>query len=212
MSSERPPLPPEAFDPLLSAAAAAFDLSLSPASQSALSRYLSELDAWRRRTNLTGKLSPEELADHALESVLGATLLPHGARVVDIGSGAGFPGVPLALVRRDLLVCALEPRKKRVEFLRHVARAVPATNLEVLEGRPPALASRRFDAAVSRAVGDLAGVIVKAEFLKPGGLLLAWTTDPGGLARSLSPGFSGGEILRVPAARRKVIAAFRAVE
>jgi 16S rRNA (guanine527-N7)-methyltransferase len=210
MSSERPPLPPEDFDPLLKTPATAFGFGLSPAARASLSRYLSELDLWRRRTNLTGKLSQQDLADHALESAIGETLVPHGARVVDIGSGAGFPGVPLAIVRPDLLVCALEPRKKRVEFLRHIARAVPVSNLEVLEGRPSDLPPRRFDVAVSRAVGDLADVIGKADFLKPAGLLLAWTTDPEGLARALSSGFSQGPMIAVPGARRKVIAAFRA--
>ena len=208
MSSARAPQSPEAFEALLSAAAPTFGIELSPAARSGLARYLSQLDQWRQKTNLTGRLSTEDLAAHTLESVLGESLIPREARVVDIGSGAGFPGVPLAIVRPDLAVSPLEPRKKRVEFLRHVARAVPIPNCQPIEGRPESLPPGSFDAATCRAVGELARVLGEAAFLTPRGLFLVWTTDPKGLSKALEPVFEAGTILPVPDSRSRVIAAF----
>jgi 16S rRNA (guanine527-N7)-methyltransferase len=209
MSSARAPLSPEEFEGRLSSAAPAFGVTLSPAARAGLGRYLSELDLWRRKTNLTGRLSAEDLAAHTLESVLADTLIPHGARVVDIGSGAGFPGVPLAIARPDLTVSPLEPRKKRLEFLKHVSRAVPIPNCSPLEGRPDGLAPGSYDVAISRAVGNIAKILKDAAFLKSRGLFLAWTTDAQGLSRALAPVFDAERSLPVPTSRSKAIAVFR---
>ena len=181
MSSARAPHSPEEFEARLTSAAPTFGVALSPPVKAALGRYLSQLDHWRQKTNLMGRLSSEDLAAHTLESVLGDPLIPRGARVVDIGSGAGFPGVPLAIARPDLAVVPLEPRKKRLEFLRHVARVVPIENCTPLEGRPDSLAAGSFEVATCRAVGDLATVLGDAAFLVQKGFFVAWTTDPGAL-------------------------------
>src|SRR5262245_61450873 len=112
------PLSPEAFEPFLTAARRDLDFAVSLLVLSRLASYLSELDHWRRKVNLTGRLAPSELAEHALEAVLGSELIPHDARVVDIGSGAGLPGLPLAIARPDLDMTLVEPRQKRCAFLR----------------------------------------------------------------------------------------------
>src|SRR6266567_8656703 len=137
MSSGPEPLRPEAFRDLLEKKLAAFGLELDDQNQkrSRLARFLSELDRWRRTVNLTGRLSAEELVSHTLESAFGADLLPLLASVLDIGTGGGFPGVPLAICRPDLRWIWLEPREKRAAFLRHVARAIPVENAEVVPGR-----------------------------------------------------------------------------
>ena len=209
MSPEGAPSPPEAFRDLLAASAPAFGLSLPPDIFDGLSRFLAELDRWRRAMDLTGPLTAPELADHALESALGANLLPPGASVLDIGSGAGFPGVPLAVCRPELSVSALEPRSKRSEFLRHVSRSVPVPNLEVVRGRLESLEGGPFGAATSRAVGHVAELAGEAPFLTPEGLLLVWTTDEEALSRELSPIFRLERVERVPGSRRRAIAVFR---
>ena len=84
------PGPPEVFRRLLEDERPRFDPSLPDPVLDRLATYLAELDAWRRKVNLTGRLSARELAVHALESTLGSRLIAHGARVVDIGSGAGL--------------------------------------------------------------------------------------------------------------------------
>src|SRR6516165_1988026 len=120
------PLPPERFEELLRQADPS--PSLSPDGVDLLARYLAELDQWRRRVNLTGQLDAADLVAHAAEALLPADLLPRGGSLLDIGSGAGFPGVPLAIARRDVPVTLLEPRAKRASFLRHVIRILPLAN------------------------------------------------------------------------------------
>ena len=200
------PLPPESFRALLQNALPAFSLDLTDLQQDRLARFLAELDAWRRRVNLVGRLSSEELVSHALESALGAALLPRNGAVVDIGTGGGFPGVPLAIVLPELSVTWLEPREKRAAFLRHVARALPAGNAVVRVARAEDLPDSRFDFATSRAVGI--ETLGRIRFLGPGGGLLLWTTA----ARAAGTPPQGSElesVLPIPLSRERVIALYR---
>ena len=186
-----------------------FGLSLDEPRLLALSRYLAELDLWRRRTNLTGPMSAEDLVPHALESAFGEKLIPDGARLLDIGSGAGLPGLPLAIVRPDLAVTLLEPRGKRAAFLRHAVRAVPVANALILEERVEKLAVAGYDVATVRALGGLAGKIDRAKFLVKTGALLAWTTEPESVERALARVFSLQSVSCVPGSRRRAVALFR---
>jgi 16S rRNA (guanine527-N7)-methyltransferase len=209
MSRAAGPSPPELFRDLLESRAPDFRLTLPPSALGLLSRYLAELDLWRRKTNLTGRLDEEDLVLHTLESAMGEKFLERGARVVDIGSGAGFPGVPLAVCRPDLNMVLLEPRRKRAQFLRHVARSLPLENVLVQEGKVESLEHAYFDAATCRAIGELAQVIDCADFLKRTGVLLAWTADPQHLAESVLPVLSLDRTEHVPGSRRKTIAVYR---
>ncbi len=209
MSRGAAAFPPEEFQKLLEAEALRAGLPLYEPTLHALARYLAELDSWRRRINLTGDLAPEDLCVHALESAAGASLIPDGARVLDIGSGGGFPGVPISIARPDLSVTLLEPRGKRASFLRHVIRAVPIANASVLAERVEDLGSPDYDAATCRAVGELAELIDGASFLAPSGLLLAWTTEPQQLANALAPHFSLDQSSRLSGTDHRSIALFR---
>jgi 16S rRNA (guanine527-N7)-methyltransferase len=200
------PLPPESFRALLGNAVPAFPLVLTDLQQRRLARFLAELDAWRRRVNLTGRLSSDELVSHALESVLGAALLPPSGAVVDIGTGGGFPGVPLAIVRSELSVTWLEPREKRAAFLRHVARVLPAGNAVVRAARAEDLPDSGFDFATSRAVGI--ETLDRIRFLRPGGGLLLWTTEAR-TAGTPPQGFQLQSVLPIPLSRERVIALYR---
>ena len=203
---------PESFQALLKEHAPSFGLDLPRAALEPLARFLSELDQARRRTNLTGPLAAEELVEHALESALGERLIPQGARVIDIGSGAGFPGVPLAIVRPDIAVTPVEPRRKRIEFLEAVSRALGVSNLSSPRKSLSDLPDESADAATARAVGGIERLLGNPRFLCPGGLFLAWTTDVGSLGRLLSPLFRLDGELPVPGSRRKRIARFRREE
>ena len=201
--------PPEFFAAEIESQVPAFGLSLDPSRVALLARYLAELDHWRRRTNLTGPLSAEELVSHALESAFGEKLIPHDTRLLDIGSGAGLPGIPLAIARPDLCVTLLEPRGRRAAFLRHAARTVPVENAEILEVRVQSLEDPRYDVATARALGNLADQIGGAPFLVPGGALLAWTTDARALNAPLAGLFSLETVLPVPGSLHRVIALLR---
>ena len=173
----------------------------------ALSVYLSELDAWRRRINLTGRLSPEDLVAHALEALPGAAWIAGGERVVDIGSGAGFPAIPLAILRPEASFTLVEPVAKKAAFLRHAARSIPLANVTVHAARIEEVGGQTFDVATTRAVGSLGPLIGRAPFLRPGGRLLAWTTTAGDLAQEL-PAMRLRTTLPIPGARTKAIAVF----
>jgi 16S rRNA (guanine527-N7)-methyltransferase len=186
-----------------------FGLSLDEQTLLGLSRYLALLDLWRRRTNLTGPMAAEELVEHALESAFGEMLIPDGARLLDIGSGAGLPGLPLAIVRRDLTVTLLEPRGKRAAFLRHALRTIPVLNAGVLEERVEKLFKPLYDVATIRALSDLKRILIPSDFLQPDGALVSWTTDPQSLAEVLTGHFSFERREQVPGTRRKFVAAYR---
>lgn len=210
MSDGQEPLPPEGFRKLLDREIPRWGLTAPDPPVAALARFLGELDRWRRSVNLTGRLSSDELVSHALESVLGARFLPDGARVVDIGTGGGFPGVPLAVWRQDLDVTWLEPREKRAAFLRHVARTMPVENARILVARQEDLPDAAFGFATSRAFTRSPDVWRDAPFLEPGGALLLWTTAPERQATDLAAGGLRFEAsLPIPGSRERAIGVFR---
>jgi 16S rRNA (guanine527-N7)-methyltransferase len=129
-----------------------------------------------------GLIGPREVPRlwdrHLLNSAAIASLVPQGARVVDVGSGAGLPGIPLALVRPDLAVALLEPLARRVTFLDEVVERLGLTNVTVVRGRAEEGPARRelggADVVTARAVAPLeklAGWCLP--LLRPGGRLLA---------------------------------------
>jgi 16S rRNA (guanine527-N7)-methyltransferase len=133
------------------------------------------LGIWAARTNLISCRNGRELVDrHVLDSLVLAQHLRAAGVIVDLGSGAGFPGVPLAIAFPEKRLILVEPRRRRASFLREVARRV-APNIEVAIRRAeledgPAIAS---DAVVSRAVwADESIASVAAPWLRPGGVLV----------------------------------------
>ena len=207
---EEPPLSPEAFQAFLRAALPGFGLKMSATVFSNVGTYLSELDHWRRRINLTGSLSAGELVDHTLESLLASMLIAHGARVVDIGSGAGFPGLPLAIARPDLQVTLVEPRAKKCAFLRHVARTLKLSNVGVFEGRIEEVGGQTFDVATTRAAGRYRRLAGRRRPSRHAEALFS----PGrrsrqALAASLSATFEPAGSIPIPGAERRQIAVLR---
>ncbi len=172
--------------------------------------YLAELARWNASTNLVGRLSDEELAAHGLESLLGASLLAGGDRILDIGSGGGFPGVPLAIAGLD--VTLLEPRERRAAFLRHVVRTLGGLRAAVRTGRLEDLENvvgKPFTAATIRGVGDLPALIGKGSFLVGGGKLLVWTAAAESLAKDLASRFALERRVPIPLSQRREIVLFR---
>jgi 16S rRNA (guanine(527)-N(7))-methyltransferase RsmG len=126
-------------------------VDLSPAQVSALESHYRLLLRWNRTLNLTRVENLEEAVErHYCESLFLASHLPAGAlRIADIGSGAGFPGFPVAIARPDCQVTLIESHQRKAVFLREASRGLP--NIRVLPQRAEALTGT-FDHAISRAV------------------------------------------------------------
>ncbi|MCC6346290.1 MAG: 16S rRNA (guanine(527)-N(7))-methyltransferase RsmG [Nitrospirales bacterium] len=140
------------------------------------STYLQELKRWNRAYNLTGLESDRDIiTKHFLDSLLYLTFIPEGSgSLADVGSGAGFPGVPLAAVRPELTVVLIEPSRKKTAFLKHLKRVLTLDNVEIVSARVEEMRDRSFDMAVTRALFTLGDFIKKAgHVVKKGGFLLA---------------------------------------
>ncbi len=159
-------------------AAEKFGFSLSSEQFATFNTYVETLLLWAERLSLTATRSAHEIASrHICDSFSVVPWLAAGVSVADLGSGAGFPGVPLAVARPDLRVLLVEPRRKRANFLREVVRRCRLANTVVVEERAEDFAAGNpecVDVTVSRAVWALTDfLIVSAVLLRAGGLAIA---------------------------------------
>lgn len=163
--------------------ARALGFDLTPEQVSRFAAYERELLEWNQRTNLTAITEPVEVqVKHFADSLACLLALPPGPpgqRVVDVGTGAGFPAVPLKIVRPELRVTLLDSTRKKTLFLEHLVQALGLADVTVLTGRAEEIAREpgqreAYDVAVSRAVAELA---VLAElclpFVRVGGRMIA---------------------------------------
>ena len=152
----------------------ALGLALTPAVRSKLLDYLALIEKWNRVYNLTAVREPRQmLAHHLLDSL---AVAPHltGATLADVGSGAGLPGIPLALARPQLAVTLIESSHKKAAFLKQAAIELELANVEVVNARVEAWAApRRFDVVISRAFSDLPEFVALAGRLCADGGVLA---------------------------------------
>ena len=119
--------------------------------------FIEELVLWNRRTNLIGTSDVTEIITrHILDSLTVYPLLKaRKGPILDIGAGAGFPSVPLAIVDETLSICAVERRRKRASFLKNAALLLGTGNLTVLECDARDVKGR-FEIIMARGVGELA--------------------------------------------------------
>jgi 16S rRNA (guanine527-N7)-methyltransferase len=149
----------EGFRPLISAVLRGLGATADERAIASIVTWLDVLATWNQKIDLTAARSAEELVDLMLaDAVVLARHESPGASVVDVGSGAGAPGLALGLFRPDLAVSLVEPLAKRVSFLRTVlghfgARSEGSGGLRVVRGKGEDLAARGelFDSAVARA-------------------------------------------------------------
>jgi 16S rRNA (guanine527-N7)-methyltransferase len=153
---------------------------LGPLELRGFSRLTGLLLDWNTRMNLTAITDPGEIVTkHYVDSLSLCRFLGDASRVVDVGSGAGFPGLPLALARPDIEFCLIDSLQKRVRFLAAAIEELGLKNVSCAHIRAQEAALEpgmfeRFDLAVSRAVAGmplLAGICLP--LVKPGGFFLA---------------------------------------
>ncbi len=142
-----------------------------PGAREEISHYATLLLTEGIERGLIGPQESERIWErHIFNSLPVATLIPHGASVIDIGSGAGLPGIPLALARPDIVMTLIEPLQRRVDFLNE---AVAGLNITVLRGRAEDF-KITADVVTARAVAPLKKLVrITRHLIKRGGLLLA---------------------------------------
>jgi len=183
----------------LAQAAVAFGVSLDLMQAQTIVRYLEELEKWNRTYDLTAVAGVEEmLYRHALDSLSIAPYIPLGV-TLDVGSGAGLPGIPLAIALPAQKFVLIEPLSKRVRFLSHIVRTFKLSNVSIFEGRSEAYRGAPAQAACVRAVASMHELArLCAPLLEPGGVLLAM--KGASVAAELGgdfPGFSTPESLQL---------------
>jgi 16S rRNA (guanine527-N7)-methyltransferase len=173
---------------------AAMGIDLPDGAIAKLAGHLSLVEKWNRVHNLTAVRSTDQMvALHVLDSLSILAHLGNAADIVDVGTGAGLPGIPLAIARPALRVTLLDSSHKKCAFLQQAKTDLGLANAEVVcdrvESWKPA---KKFDVAVSRAFSDLADFVEQARHLvAPGGQLIAM--------KGVHP---FDEIARVPASHR----------
>jgi 16S rRNA (guanine527-N7)-methyltransferase len=180
-------MPEETFTERLLTLAGQAGVSLSPGQARMCYTHLRLMLEWNRKLNLTRITDPEEIiTKHFLDSMIPARHLPQSGLALDVGTGPGFPGVPLKVLLPDLHVVLLEGLRKKVSFLRVLLSHLPCDSLWALQGKweefrriDHPLAARRYSLITMRAVRlepeHLS--VLAADILDPGGVF-AWWAGP----------------------------------
>ncbi len=142
--------------------------------------HAAELLRWNRAIRLTAIVDPAEIAvKHVLDSLLLLKFAPYPGRTLDAGSGAGYPGIPLAVALPESRFVLLDATAKKCAFLSHVCKRIGLANAAVVRGRiakVPGLSIGRFDQIVSRATFPPAEALRQlSPYLLPGGRILVMT-------------------------------------
>lgn len=142
------------------------ELGITPSegSLNCFNQYLHELKKWNRAYNLTALTKDEDIiTKHFFDSLLYLKIIPEGQwGICDIGSGAGFPGMPMAIVSPKLRITLIEPSRKKSAFLRHMKKILSIDNVEVIESRVEDVKDRLFDIVVTRALFSISDLIKRA--------------------------------------------------
>ena len=147
----------------------------------AFTTYPEELKKWNRTYNLTGlKTDRDIVIKHFLDSLLFACALPPEAlTLADIGSGAGFPGIPIKIMFPHLSVFLIEPTQKKAIFLRHICNKLQLENVEIMDKRLEEVKGLQVDAAVTRALYSVREFIEKTKHILNEKGILILSKGPG---------------------------------
>ncbi|NIQ37725.1 MAG: 16S rRNA (guanine(527)-N(7))-methyltransferase RsmG [Proteobacteria bacterium] len=155
-------------------------VSLDASQAAAFERFLDELTRWNQRMNLTAFREKRSIIiRHFLDSLTVVRYLPETINLLDLGSGAGFPGIPLKIAKPRFQVVLLDGSRKRTYFQKHVIRSLDLSGIRSVWGRSDWVEIREalgnsFDVVVSRAVSSLEVYLGQAiHFIPEGGMIIA---------------------------------------
>ena len=141
-------------------------LTLSPVQQQQLLTYIQLLQKWNRVYNLTAMTDLDQMISHHLLDSLAVLPFIEGQRILDVGSGAGLPGIPLAVALPAHRFTLLDSLAKRTQFLSHVVRRLGLGNVEVVQARMQTYRSaHQFDTITARAVATCREIVEKTQSL-----------------------------------------------
>lgn len=160
--------------------AATFGAYPSPTQVDQIRSYVAEILRWNRKINLTTAKGPEELLlIHVLDSLVPLAHLSDVKSLLDVGPGAGFPGIPIKILRPELFVVLIEARRKKAAFIQHAVDRLDLKGVEVVWARLGdeeinlRFSEKPFDAMITRAALSGSQVIrLGAPLLRPGGTML----------------------------------------
>ena len=186
-------------------------LSIEPVSsveEGQFNRYLDLLLKWNARMNLTAvRTHPQIMRTHFVECIVSARALPAGVdSLLDLGSGAGFPGIPVSICRPEISVTLAESQSKKAAFLNEVVRSLGLTT-RVFAGRAESIAAK-FDCVTLRAVDRMsAAIAVGCRLLQPQGWLVVLTTKAAAQEVKDASGemVSGWKTLDLPGSEQRIL-------
>lgn len=143
--------------------AATLGVPLSEADAARLLRLLDELERWNRTYNLTAIRNRDEMLTHHLLDSLSVHPDLAGTTVADVGTGAGFPGLPLAVLNPQRRFTLIDSNGKKIRFVQHAARELGLTNVEGFHGRVEGIKGRTFDTVVARAFAALPELVAQVD-------------------------------------------------
>ena len=142
--------------------------------------FYEELLEWNNKFNLTKIVNEDEvIVKHFIDSAYPNPFLAANSNMLDIGAGAGFPSIPLKIIRDDLSITMLDSLNKRITFLKHIIKTLSLTKMRAIHSRIEDFNERnKFDVVVARAVASLPTLIeYSLPFLKINGILLAYKSN-----------------------------------
>ena len=166
---------------LLIEGAKEYGIALSGEQADKFSQYARLLKEWNEKINLTAITNPEGIVTkHFLDSLSIIPFIPQGAKfLIDVGTGAGFPGIPVSILKKEIKVTLLDSLEKRLKFLQEVSNALELKGLKMIHGRAEDYGvnkdyREKFDVATARAVANLPVLLEYClPFVKTGGLFIA---------------------------------------
>ena len=157
-----------------------FGFDTTEKQQNQFEKYAELLLSWNEKMNLTAITEIKEIAEkHFADSVSCAPLIKNGSEVIDVGSGAGFPGLPVKIVREDIKITLLDSLNKRLNFLEEVIKELGLSNIKTVHARAEDGARdkshrEKYDVVLSRAVAPLPGLCEYClPYVKKGGVMIA---------------------------------------